>query len=218
MARGVLVSRPGRPRDEAQTTCRTGEAEYRDGLSELSPARSPHGSGKYRPPALLQRYSTPRAAEPGRRYFGSLSDRCKKRFISEPAIRRAAATGRNPPRGHSQAAVVAGRRANRQSSFRSSQGDHGTFPRTQPTRNHDCAGHPLGSERRLRQPDHSAARRLVDKRHGESLTHSTGGGQRILSSFAFPSRRLAVLFLCACRTLVPELASQTTPTGTSGAI
>jgi outer membrane protein TolC len=39
-----------------------------------------------------------------------------------------------------------------------------------------------------------------------------------LSSFAFPSRRLAVLFLCACRILVPELASQTTPTGTSGAI
>jgi len=39
-----------------------------------------------------------------------------------------------------------------------------------------------------------------------------------LSSFAFPSRKLAVLFLCACRTLVPELASQTTPTGTSGAI
>ena len=39
-----------------------------------------------------------------------------------------------------------------------------------------------------------------------------------MSSFAFPSRKLAVLFLCACRTLVPELASQTTPTGTSGAI
>ncbi len=79
----------------------------------------------------------------GRRHSRPLPDRGQEGPVSQPALRRAAATGRHCARRGSCARAAAGRRAHRQPALHAGPRDHGTLPRTQQAGHHHRAGHAL---------------------------------------------------------------------------
>ena len=108
-----------------------------------------------RSPIATSRSPSARAWSP----TSSIASRSSARRISIRTSSRADSSSSSGSRARSsRIRRDSGRRADRQPALEPGQGDHGAVPEAERRRHDDRPGDALGSQRRLRQPDHPAAR------------------------------------------------------------